>query len=65
MAKLSIEGFTDHLDRELRKALDATLREHFPDQNFNSRTVFKTFQEEVSKRCNDWEKIPNKYIRSE
>lgn len=65
MAKVNIEEFVDHLDLEIRKALNATLREHFPDQDFNSRKVFKTFQHEVVKKCNSWESIPNKFIRSE
>ena len=65
MAKVNIEEFVDHLDLEIRKALDATLREHFPDQDFNSRTVFKTFKAQVTKKCNSWESIPNKFIRSE
>lgn len=65
MAKLNIEEIINHLDREFRKALDATLREHFSNQEYNSRTVFKTFTKEVTKKCNSWETVPNKYIRSE
>lgn len=65
MAKVKIEEVVDHLDLEFRKALQATLREHFPDQAFNARAVFKTFKKEVYKKCNDWESIPNKFIRSE
>lgn len=64
MAKVNIGGLTEQLDEELWKALRATLREHFPDENFNSRAVLKTFKKEMAKRCNDWENIPNKYIRS-
>lgn len=64
MAKVKIEEFIEHLDREIRKALEATLREHFPDQDYNSRTVFKTFQKEITKKCNSWEDVPNKFIRS-
>jgi len=65
MAKLNIEEIINHLDLEFRKALDSTLREHFTDQEFNSRAVFKTFSKEVTKKCNSWESIPNKFIRSE
>ena len=65
MAKLNIVEVIDHLETEFRKALNATLREQFPNQDFNSRTVFKTFKNEISNRCNSWEKIPNKYLRSD
>ena len=64
MAKLNIEQIIDHLDREIRKALDATMREHFPHQDFNSRAVFDTFKKQVEKKCDSWESVPNKYIRS-
>jgi len=63
MAKLNIEGVIDHLESEFRKALQATLREHFPDHDANSRAVYKTFKQQVYKKCNDWESIPNKYIK--
>lgn len=65
MAKLNIEEVIDHLEDEMRKALQATLREHFPDLDFNSRAVFKTFKKQVEKKCNAWESIPNKFIRSD
>jgi len=65
MAKIKIEEFIEHLDREIRKALDATILEHFPHQEYNSRALFKTFKKEATKKCNTWESIPNKYIKSE
>ncbi len=65
MAKVKIEEVIDHLESEFRDALKATLREHFPDEDFNPRTVFKTFKKQVYQKCNDWERIPNKFIRSE
>jgi len=65
MAKLNMEEVIDHLEDKMRKALQATIREHFPDQEFNSRAVYKTFKNEVYKKCNAWESVPNKYIRSD
>lgn len=64
MAKVKIEELVDHLDREFRKAFEATLREHFGDYDYNARGVFKTFQKEINKKCKVWEDLPNKFIRS-
>lgn len=64
MAKVNIEGLVGTLDLEIRKALEATLREHFSDQEYNSRTVMKTFIKELNKKCNSWESVPNKFIKS-
>lgn len=41
MARIKIEGIVDHLDSELRKALEAILQQHFPDKSFDSREVFR------------------------
>ena len=65
MAKINVLEVIDHLDSEIRKSLEATMREHFPHQDFNSRAVFDTFKNQMFKKCNNWESIPNKYIRSE
>lgn len=64
MAKLNIIEVIDHLEDDIRKSIDATMREHFPHQEFNSRAVYKTFKKQIDKRCNAWEAVPNKFIRS-
>ncbi len=65
MAKLNVEDLIDFLEPEIRKSLEATLRQHFSQQEYNSRAVFKTFKEEVGKKSMSWKSIPNKFIRSE
>jgi len=65
MAKINIEEIIDHLEDDVRKSLEATMRSHFPNQDFNSRSVFKTFKAQIEKRCKSWETVPNKFIRSE
>lgn len=65
MAKINIQEIIDHMENDMRKSLDATMREHFPDQDFNSRAVYKSFLKQVNKRCRIWETIPNKYIKSQ
>lgn len=65
MAKVNVVEVVDLLEEEFRRALDATVREHFDHQDFNSRALFKTFKNQVSKKCKAWERIPNRHIRSE
>lgn len=64
MAKINIEGLTKCLESEMRKTLDATLRVHFSEHEYNSRNVHKTFTKELIKKCNSWESVPNKFIKS-
>lgn len=62
MAKIKIEDVVDHLDSEFRKALEATIQQHFPDSSFDSREVFRTFKKMVYRKCNVWEDIPDNLV---
>jgi len=65
MAKIKIEGIIDSLDHDLIGALEATLREHFPNQNFDVRAVYRTFKRQISKKCSTWERVPDRYVEKE
>lgn len=64
MANIKIEEIIEHLDCEIIRALDETLRIHFPNQVFDSRIVFKTFVKEVYRKCNIWESVPDQYVET-
>lgn len=63
MIKIKIEDVVDHLEYDLRRALAATIKEHFPNQNFDDRNLFRTFKKEVYKKCNTWESIPERFVK--
>lgn len=63
MAKIQIENIVDHLDSEFRKALEATLKEHFPNENFDTRAIFRTFKQQVYRKCSVWEDVPDRYVK--
>ncbi len=65
MAKIKIEDVVDHLDSEFRKALEATLKEHFPNQSFDTRSVFRTFKKQVYRKCSVWENIPDQFVEKD
>jgi hypothetical protein len=44
MAKVKIEDVVDHLSSEFRRALEETMKEHFPNQSFDTHNVFRTFK---------------------
>jgi len=43
MARMKIEHVIDHLDTDIRRALEDTIKHHFPDTAFDKRAVFRTF----------------------
>ena len=62
MAKVKIEDVIDHLDHEMRRALEETLKTHFPDTKFDTRQVFRTFKRMVGRKCSLWESVPDNYV---
>lgn len=65
MARIKIEQVVDRLDSELRKALEATVKEHFPNQSFDQRAVYRTFKKQVARKCNYWENVPDNCIEKD
>lgn len=62
MAKLKIESVFEHLDYDLRRAMEDTIREYC-EQNIDARDFLKSFTRNVGRKCNTWERIPDRYIR--
>jgi hypothetical protein len=65
MAKIKIEAILDKLDYEMRRALKATLEEHFPDSDFDTRAIFRTFKKQVYRKCSTWERVPDNLVEKD
>lgn len=65
MARVKIEDIIDHLDTEIRKALEATVKEAYPEVNVDSHKIFRIFKRKVSSKCNTWERVPDQYVERE
>lgn len=63
MARIRIEDVVDHLDSEMRSALEAAVKEVVPDAgNFDRYTLFRAFRRAVGRKCNTWEQVPDNYV---
>ena len=65
MAKVKIEEVVDHLSSEFRRALEDTLKEHFPNSDFDSREVYRTFKRAVYRKCSVWETVPDHFVEKQ
>jgi len=63
MAQVKIEGIFDHLGHEIIRALEETIKEHFPRQKHDIRAVFRTFVRKVYYKCNTWENVPDSLVK--
>jgi len=64
MARVNMEEIVDHLSSEIRKALALTVRDEFPDADFNERALFRKFRRNVGRKCSTWEYVPDQYVDS-
>ena len=63
MAKIKIEDIVDHLDSDIRRALEDAVREVSPNATFDSYELFRAFRRAVGRKCNTWEQVPDQYVQ--
>ena len=62
MAKIRLEGIIDHLEIDLQRALEATVRGHAAHPDSDSRRLFQEFRQNVRRQCRDWERVPDRFV---
>jgi len=65
MAKVQMDELVDHLSSEIRRALEDTLAEHFPNAQVDAHEVFRTFRRAVRRKCSTWETVPDQYVEKD
>jgi len=62
MARIKPEECIDHLDTDIRNALEAAVRETIPGATFDKYQLFRAFKRAVGRKCNTWERVPGAYV---
>jgi len=62
MARIKIEEVIDHLDYDLKRALEAAVKETIPNAQFDRQRLFKSFVKQVRRKCGTWENVPDGYV---
>jgi hypothetical protein len=62
MARVKIEEIIDHLNSDIRRALEETVKTVVPDVNFDAHQLFREFTRNIGRICNTWETVPDQYI---
>jgi len=63
MAYVNIEKIIDHLDGEIRNALEDAVREILPNSKLDSYDLYRAFLRAVRRKCRSMEYIPDNYVR--
>jgi hypothetical protein len=62
MGRVKIEDVISHLDSDIRKALEAAVKEILPNAQFDPYELFRAFRRAVGRKCSTWENVPDYYI---
>ena len=64
MAQVKIEDVLDHLDSEIGRALEDTIRQFAPDVTCNRGELLRFFQKRVYQHCAVWETVPDGCVKA-
>lgn len=65
MAKIKIEEIIDYLESDIKKALTESVKKVLPSANVDSSALFREFKRSVARKCNTWERVPDRYIEND
>lgn len=63
MAQVKIEDVIDHLDFEMKRALEDAVQEVMPGVSFDRDELFRAFKRKVYMKCSTWETVPDHLIQ--
>lgn len=64
MAEVQMDEIVDHLRSEMRQALEDAVREVAPNSHIDPHEFYRSFRRAVRRKCNQWEQVPDDYVRS-
>jgi len=64
MAEVQMDEIVDHLRSEMRRALEDAVREVAPNVQIDFHELYRSFRRAVRRKCNQWEQVPDDYVRS-
>lgn len=62
MAKVKIEAIVEHLDHDMKRALEDAVRRVYPDLQVDRNRLYKEFVKAVYRKCNTWETVPDNMV---
>jgi len=64
LAQVQPEEIIDHLDSEMRRALEEAVMEVIPNATFDAHELFRAFKRAVRRKCRTWEQVPDPYVKA-
>ena len=61
--KIQIESVIDHLGTDIKRALEATIEELYPEARVDRHEAFRVFKRMVGRMCSTWVDIPSRFLK--
>jgi hypothetical protein len=66
MARIKVDVVIGHLEYNVRRALEAAVREVMkPEEAVNSHSLFRAFRRALHRKCSTWERVPDSSVEAE
>ena len=65
MARVKMTEVVDHLNVQVRAALDEAVERTLPGVEVDRRQLYREFRRALGARCKTWENVPNQVIDAE
>lgn len=63
MAHVKIQQIIEHLDSNMKRALEDAADRCFPGVAVDRNELFREFVKAVGRKCSTWERVPDRYIK--
>lgn len=65
MARVKIVEVLEHLDHDLKRAMEDAVRAALPEAEIDRNVLFREFLKSVRRKCSDWETVPNHAVQAD
>ena len=59
MARVKIESIIEHLDYDMKRALQDAVSHALPDADVNRSELYRHFRRAVGRKCSTWVNVPD------
>ena len=62
MARVKIESIIEHLDNDMKRALEDAVGSVLPDADLDRSELFRAFRRAISRKCSTWVSVPDQHV---
>lgn len=65
MAQVKIESIIEHLDYDIKRALERAVQDVAPSTVIDRNHFYRQFLRAINRQCSTWTRVPDSYVKME